>query len=153
MIRYSLNRRSETTNNNSQANQTRGEHMTNARVTIPVNAGELIDLCVSIAAEHKELAKDSPLSILDWEEVNPIITEADELDDKIGDLNRELEKLTQRRKTLIEKPGGLGDFARQSRDVLSGVYRNEMKRLGDFGFDVNDSPKAKKANGPKPTGQ
>lgn len=84
------------------------------------------------------------MSILDWEGINPIITEADALDDKINDMSRELEKLTQRRKTLVEKSDGLADFARQSRDVLSGVYRNEMKKLGDFGFDVNDSPKAKK---------
>jgi hypothetical protein len=55
-----------------------------------------------------------------------------------------LEILVQRRKTLIEKTDGLGDFARQARDILSGVYRNEMKKLGDYGFEVNDSPKARK---------
>jgi len=127
--------------------------MAKARVNIPINPGELIDLCVKVAATHKEQGEDSPLAILDWAEVNPIITEADELDDKITGMNRELEKLTQRRKTLIEKPGGLGDFVRQSRDVLSGVYRNEMKKLGDFEFEVNDSPKAKKTNNQKPNGQ
>jgi hypothetical protein len=128
--------------------------MAKARVTIPVNPGELIDLCVGIAAEHKEQGKDSPLSILDWEEISPIIAEADTLDDKIVNMSRELEKLTQRRKALIEKSDGLADFARQSRDVLSGVYRNEMKKLGDFGFDVNDSPKAKKTTTTtKPNGQ
>ena len=77
-----------------------------------------------------------------------------ELDAKITDLCRELDKLIQRRTTLIGKPGGLGDFSRQSRDVLSGVYRNEMKRLGDFGFDVLDSPKVKKPSEKKTvTGQ
>ena len=60
-----------------------------------------------------------------------------------------MRELTQRRKILIERPNGLGDFARQSRDVLSGVYRNEMKKLGDFGFDVNETPKVKKTNGQK----
>jgi hypothetical protein len=44
-----------------------------------------------------------------------------------------------------DTPNWLADFARQARDILSGVYRNEMKKLGDFGFDVNDSPKMKKA--------
>ena len=108
---------------------------------------------MAVAAEHKDQGKDSPLSILNWDEINPVITEADGLDDKIGSMGRELEKLTQRRKTLIEKPDGLGDFARQSRDILSGVYRNEMKKLGDFGFEVNDSPKVKKTTGQKPNGQ
>jgi len=127
--------------------------MAKSRVEIPINPGELIDLSVKIAAAHKTQAAGSPLTILKWDEVEPLITEADELDDRIGSLNRELEKLTQRRKNLIEGPNGLGDFVRQSRDVLSGVYRNEMKRLGDFGFEVNDSPKVKKNNGQQPGGQ
>lgn len=126
--------------------------MAKSRVEIPINPGELIDLSVKIAAAHKTQAAASPLTILKWDEVEPLITEADELDDRIGSLNRELEKLSQRRKNLIEGPNGLGDFVRQSRDVLSGVYRNEMKRLGDFGFEVND-PKVRKSNGQKPNGQ
>jgi hypothetical protein len=36
---------------------------------------------------------------------------------------------------------------RSARDVLSGVYRAEMRTLGDFGFEVDDTPKTKK---PKP---
>ena len=126
--------------------------MAKARVIIPPNPGDLIGLCVKVAAEHKDQAKDSPLSILSWDEINPIITEAEDVNDKISDMSRELEKLTQRRKTLLDKPGGLGDFARQSRDILSGVYRNEMMKLGDFGFEVNDTPKAKKTNGTKTNG-
>jgi hypothetical protein len=122
------------------------------RVNIPASPGELIGLCVKIAAEHKDQGKDSPLSILPWDDVSPDIAEADDLETKIGDMSRELEKLTERRTTLIAKPNGLGDFARQSRDVLSGVYRNEMKKLGDFGFDVNEAAKAKKSNGQKPNG-
>lgn len=105
---------------------------------------------MKVADAHKDQGKDSPLTILDWAEISPIITEAEDLDSKIGKLNRELEKLTERRRTLVEKPEGLADFARKSRDILSGVYRNEMKKLGDFGFDVNDTPKARKTNGTKP---
>ena len=121
-----------------------------ARVNIPTNPGQLIDLCVAVKDEHNKQAATSPLSILKWDDISPVVVEADGLDDQIGKLSRELEKLTERRRTLIEKPDGLADFARQSRDILSGVYRNEMKKLGDFGFEVNDSPKGKKTNGPKP---
>ena len=118
--------------------------MPKARINIPVSPRELIDLCLAIAAEHKDLGKDSPLSILEWDKVNPMITEADDVDSRIASLNRELEKLGERRRTLIETPNGLADFARQSRDVLAGVYRNEIKKLGDFGFGVSDSPRTKK---------
>ena len=125
--------------------------MAKARVGIPINLGELIDLCVSIGKANTKQGAASPLSILKWDKISPMIEEADELDDKIVELSRELEKLTQRRKTLVEKADGLGDFARQARDILTGVYRNEMKKLGDFGFDVNDSPKAKKTAEKKTT--
>lgn len=117
------------------------------RVNIPTNPGQLIDLCVAVKDEHSKQAAASPLTILKWEDISPVITEANELDDQIGKMSRELEKLTERRRTLIEKPDGLADFARKSRDILSGVYRNEMKKLGDFGFQVNDSPKTRKTNG------
>jgi hypothetical protein len=118
--------------------------MAKARITIPVSPRDLINLCQAIGAEHKDQGKDSPLSILKWDEINPRIAEADEVESKVTELNRELDKLIERRNTLIETPEGLADFARQSRDILSGVYRNEMKKLGDFGFEVTDSPKAKK---------
>jgi hypothetical protein len=118
-----------------------------ARINIPAKPGELIDLCVAIADGHKKLGKSSPLSILKWNEITPTVTEADELDDKIGELSRELDQLTERRKGLIDKPDGLADFARQSRDILMGVHRNELTKLNDFGFEVADSPKTRKANG------
>ncbi len=120
------------------------------RVNIPTNPSQLTDLCVAVQEEHTRQAAASPLSILKWDDVSPVITEAEELDNKISSLSRELEKLTQRHRLRIEKPDGLADFARKSRDILSGVYRNEMKKLGDFGFDVNDTPKARKTNGTKP---
>ena len=132
--------------------------MSKARVAIPINPRELIDLCLSIVGEHQKQGKSSPLNILKWEDINGSVSEADQADKKIAELYRELNKLTQRRKSLVENTQGLGDFARQSRDILSGVYRNEMKRLADFGFEVSDSPKVrkpaeKKVNGQQPVAQ
>jgi len=38
-----------------------------------------------------------------------------------------------------------------SRDTLVGVYNSNPKKLGDWGFVVNDTPQAKKKdNGPTP---
>jgi hypothetical protein len=116
--------------------------MPKPRITIPVNAGDLIDLAVAIEEQHLELEKASPLSLLDWKAASAQIKEAQEVQKQINKLSKELEKLTERRNNLI---GPLGDFVRSSRDVLSGVYRAEMKKLSDFGFQVDDSPKAKKA--------
>ena len=116
--------------------------MPKPRITIPSNPGELIDLADSIEEQHTELGKDSPLALLDWKELSPQIKEANDVQGQISKLTKELEKLTERRNNLI---GPLGDFVRSSRDVLSGVYRSEMRKLSDFGFEVDDSPKQKKA--------
>lgn len=91
--------------------------------------------------KHKELAEESPLALLDWKTASPKVKEADEVNSKIEKLSLELEKLVQRRNNLAEY---IAEFVRQGRDILSGVYRSEMKRLGDFGFQVDDSPKPKK---------
>lgn len=116
--------------------------MPKPRITIPVNAGDLIGLAAAIEEQHLELEKESPLSLLDWKTASAQIKEAQEVQKQITKLSKELEKLTERRNNLI---GPLGDLVRSSRDVLSGVYRAEMKKLADFGFEVDDSPKAKKA--------
>jgi hypothetical protein len=39
----------------------------------------------------------------------------------------------------------LSEFVRSCRDVLTGTCRGELRKLIDFGFDVDDTPKAKKA--------
>lgn len=112
-----------------------------SRITIPTKPGDLIGLAQTMEEKHKELAEESPLALLDWKTASPKVKEADEVNSKIEKLSLELEKLVQRRNNLAEY---IAEFVRQGRDILSGVYRSEMKRLGDFGFQVDDSPKPKK---------
>ena len=107
------------------------------RIPIPTQPSELTSLCDAIAKEHKKQGKESPLAILDWQRINPTVAEAADVDAKITELNLELGKLNERRRRLIDAPAGLADFARQSRDILAGVYRNEMTKLVDFGFVVS----------------
>jgi hypothetical protein len=33
---------------------------------------------------------------------------------------------------------------KNSRDLLTGIHRENMKRLGEWGFSIDDSPRAKK---------
>ena len=116
--------------------------MPKPRINIPTNAGDLIELAVAIQEQHSALGKTSPLALLDWEEAAPQIKDANEVQNQIDKLNKELEKLIERRNNYMEP---LGDFVRSSRDVLSGVYRSGMRKLGDFGFAVDATPKQKKA--------
>ncbi len=115
--------------------------MSKPRINIPTNPGDLIKLASAIQEQHTELGKNSPLTLLDWEETAPQINDASAVQKQVNKLNKDLEKLIEKRTNLI---GPLGDFVRSSRDVLSGVYRAEMRKLGDFGFEVDTTPKQKK---------
>jgi len=60
------------------------------RVNMPINPGRprLIDLCVCVQDEHVKQVTASPLRILNWDDITPVITKADELDDQIGRMSR-----------------------------------------------------------------
>ena len=95
--------------------------------------------------KHAEEGKDSPLSCLNWDNMGPKIKEAVQLDENITSMKTEMDQMIERRRKLVEDPDGIADFVRQSRDVLSGIHRNEMRKLCDFGFEVSDSAKSKKS--------
>ena len=84
--------------------------------------------------------------MLDWEAISPQIKEASDVNKQVEKLSRDVEKLIQRRNNLTPV---LGEFVHQSRDILSGLYRAEMRTLTDFGFEVDDTPKPKKNGAPK----
>lgn len=115
----------------------------NARIEIPINPSLLIALLVAIKAQHVKLGDKSPLAVLDWTENGPLIDEAAAADSKLTGLNKEAEKLSERRKVLVT--GALGQFVRSCRDVLTGAFRGELRQMVDFGFNVDDTPRAKKA--------
>lgn len=108
------------------------------RIEIPAASSELIALAGNIQTKHKADGKSSPLDGLDWDHYDPLITKALALDKQIDELNKETEQLVQQR-NLIEPD--LSDFVRSSRDVLQGVYRQTLRKLLDWGFSVNDTPK------------
>ena len=40
------------------------------------------------------------------------------------------------------------EIVRNSAALLKGIYRNTPKKLGDWGFEINDTPAAKKTPAP-----
>jgi len=115
----------------------------NARIGIPVNPTQLILLASAIKAQHEKLGKNSPLVVLDWEKNGPLIEEAVTADTKLAALEKEVEKLSGRVNVLVD--GSLIEFVRSCRDVLTGTYRGELRQMVDFGFEVDDTPRSKKA--------
>ena len=76
-----------------------------------------------------------------WWETGPMLTKAVQLQEQILKMERDLEHLYQERNNLL--PNIKGALV-SSRNLLKGVFAKNMKKLGDWGFTVDHTPKAKK---------
>ena len=106
------------------------------RVEIPSNPKEKLELGAKIFAKHQTDGPTSKLSILDWDITGPTIQLAIEKHNLAEDLNRQRDKAYEERDILLQK---IEASIKSSRDVLSGVFTTEMKKLGEWGFNVFSS--------------
>ncbi len=111
--------------------------MPKERVVIPTNPSELLQLAQAIKQKHDALGDASPLKSLDWAANGTVIAQATEFDGQATQLRRDAEKATASRDNLVEN---VNELVRQCRDILLGIYRSNPRTLGDFGFDVTDTP-------------
>ena len=109
-----------------------------ARVNIPRKPQELLKLAQTIQAKDAELGGQSPLGFLDWNSKLDAINKALAAQEEAESLRRQMESAYEQRDILVKE---ITDWVRQSRDILTGVYRQEMRKLGDFGFTVDSSPR------------
>jgi hypothetical protein len=117
---------------------------TKMRVIIPNNPETLISLGTSIYKKHTTDGTASPLnSMVDykWEDEGPKLTLAQEKHNEAEALKKQMEKAYKERDLIMTnfKP-----IIRASRDLLSGINKNNLKRLGDWGFTVESSPASSK---------
>lgn len=116
--------------------------MPTVRVDIPrTNPTERLRLAAAILAKHTALAAASPLKDLNWTTVGPTVATATGFDTTAKQLEKDLEKAYGDRDALL--PAIDKEIAR-SRDLLLALYRDNPRKLGDFGFVVNDTPKLAK---------
>ena len=113
------------------------------RVVISKNVEELLKLGKAVLKKHQALGKDSPLNMLPWGKVGPSIDKALEQHKLAEKLRRDMEKAYESRDKKIP---AIRNILLRSRDLLKGIYRGEMRKLGDFGFTVDSTPRRKKKN-------
>ena len=112
-----------------------------AKVAISKNAENLLDLANKVYNQHQKLGAVSPLQMLEWATVGPTIQKALVDHNKAEELRRLSEiSYAERDKQLVS----IDDMVKRSRDVLKGIYRNEPKKLGEFGFEVSETAKVVK---------
>jgi hypothetical protein len=116
------------------------------RINIPSNADELLALAKLISEQHSALGDESPLKVLNWNENIKLINDAIKIQKEAEALAREAEVKYSERDKLLKS---IDNIVKQSRDFLKAVYRNEPKKLGKFGFEVNEAPRPKKKTNEK----
>lgn len=113
--------------------------MQKLRVTIPTRKRDLIMLAQKVLSKHQLDAENSKLNVLDWQDVATKIQQATAMHDEAEELSRKSRLVNEQRDQLL---GELERHVRNSRDVLTGVFKNEMKILGAWGYDVIEMPRS-----------
>ena len=115
--------------------------MEKVRVSIPKKKRELIILAQKVLSKHQLDAEQSKLGVLDWSTFDEKIQQALSMQNAAEDLARKSKLTTEQCDLLLEE---IHSHLRSSRDVLSGVFKSEMKKLGDWGYNVIESTRVSK---------
>jgi hypothetical protein len=109
------------------------------RVEIPKNAEDLLKLATRIHKKHEADGTMSPLnSLVDykWETEGPKLQQAQAKHDEAEELKKKMETAYRERDLIM---ANTANIVRSSRDVLMGINRENMKRLGEWGYVVEAS--------------
>ncbi|MBK7871272.1 MAG: hypothetical protein IPJ74_11640 [Saprospiraceae bacterium] len=115
------------------------------RVVIPTNIGELLKLATRVYKKHQADGKTSLLhSLVDyrWDEIGHNLELAAAKHEEAEELSRLAEIAYRERDRLM---GDVSGLIRATRDLLKGIFRKSPKKLGEWGFEVNDTPRPGKA--------
>ena len=118
------------------------------RVQIPVNnAAQVLELAKKVMAKHQADGAKSPLNLLDWATIAPLIESAIVDHETASNLRLQMLKAYEKRgvklRTIVEA-------LRNSRDILIAANFKEMKTLGDWGYTVSELRKSPAETKPEP---
>lgn len=119
---------------------------TKGRVNIPRNPGELLKIAAKVYDKHVADGAKSELNSMDetrydWAKTGPTIAMCKAIHDKAEKLKGQMELAYRERDALLS---GIDFHVKGSRDYLKGKYGKQPKKLADWGFEVDDTPKAPK---------
>lgn len=119
----------------------------NVRVEIPANPIDLLELAKKVSNKHIADGASSPLNAMvdnKWSDSQPHIDDAIAKHKAAEEFKKKMEEAYRERDKHFEAIMG---SVKSSRDVLLGINSKNPKALGNWGYVVNDSPKAKKEKG------
>lgn len=118
---------------------------TKGRVLISRNPEKLLKLAKEVYTKHLADGATSELNNLDkaydWGKVGPTIALCQYQQDKAERLKLEMEQAYRERDTYLAP---IDDHVKGSSTYLKGKYTKNPKKLSDWGFEIDDTPKAAK---------
>jgi hypothetical protein len=117
-----------------------------ARVKIPKNKDAAIKLAQSILQKHQADGAASPLAALNIADMTAKTATADTQNQLSAKLYRDAETATQNCDLAVgtdfTTPGTVNTYNTSVRDLLLGIYKGNEQKLGDWGFEVDQSTAA-----------
>jgi hypothetical protein len=112
-------------------------------VLIPQNVEESLKLAQKVYEKHKSDDNSILKSIdgMDWAVIGPKISECLQKHTEAEELKRKMEEAYRDRDLVLPE---IVEILRVSKSLLKAAYSKNPKKLGEWGFTVDDTPKTKK---------
>ncbi len=117
---------------------------TKGRVEIPDNVEELLTLAAKVYKKHLDDAAESKLKLLEdynWNSIGPTIATCLTSHNLAEEYKAKMEAEYRKRDLLLPE---IDAILRNSKTLLKGIYAKNPKKLGDWGFNIDDSAPIKK---------
>ena len=114
---------------------------TKGRILIPSNLIEHLQLAKKVYDKHNADGTSSPLNSLvdmNWEIIGPKIQECLDKHTEAEMYKQKMEAAYAERDKYLPE---ISEILRASKNLLKGIYAKNPKLLGNWGFEIDDSPK------------
>jgi hypothetical protein len=123
-----------------------------SKIVISKQILKLLELGDDVINKHKADGEGSVLKSVDMKDFETKLTNARNAYDNAVRLSKEAELATETAHKLLgihknqksTEPGDVLYYIYQCRDVLKGLFRGTLRKLGEWGFQVDDSTPKKK---------
>lgn len=115
-----------------------------AKIVIPKNMEGLLKLSTTIIIKHETENSKSPLQVINMEEFKSLTSELKDQYELLVKYKRQYEDLRDQiqitmgihRNQKMLEPNTIRYYNVQIRDILKGVYINDIQHLEEWGFEV-----------------
>jgi len=117
---------------------------TKGRIAIPTNVEESLTLAEKVYDKHKLDGASSLLSNiegLDWNKIGPKIADCLKKHYEAEEYKRKMEEAYRERDNYLPE---ILEIVRTSKSLLKATFPKNPKKMGEWGYTVDDTPKPKK---------